>query len=61
MRGGSGGGDPLGGKIEGSGVVEIGVQSKIPLCTIRAWILMGKWEDMEDSVSAREVARLPPR
>lgn len=42
-------------------MVEIGVQSKIPLCTMREWILEGKKEEVNDSVRAREVARVPPR
>lgn len=42
-------------------MVEIGVQSKIPLCTMREWILAGSKGELWDSVSAREVARVPPR
>lgn len=42
-------------------MVEMGVQSNIPLCTMREWILVGRKDEMKDSVRAREVARVPPR
>jgi hypothetical protein len=45
----------------GSGVVENGVQSRIPLYTTRECILVLWWEDAYDSVRASDVARVPPR